>query len=205
MATNVEEEFLSKEKIKKEYGFTEALIRRFLPEPEREKPNPFYSTVGAPMKQWRRSTVESVVNTKEFADELAKTEVRRASAKKAAEQKRQETFAEYRRKADAVTVKRVSLQDLRAAAVEDKEAYEMWKGNYGCCASSAPEYVQRRWMVNFVRHRLTKYDADLYAMAGKVGVHEGYREYKAAVLDKIAIAYPELASECESQKDQQPF
>lgn len=196
----ITEEYLSKQRIKDEYEFTDAMIRDLLPAPELTKPNPHYRTTGAPMQLWLKSTVEKVVATDEFAESLKRRRERSQRAKASMQARRTHTLGEYCDKAKAITVVRIPLGDLEKRAVKAKEDYEHDKGNYGFLAGSAPDYVRRRWMVNYVRHNLTVYDRDLHDMKGKVGVHEGYEVYKSAVLDEIATVYPELAEECDDQK-----
>ena len=66
--------------------------------------------------------------------------------------------------------------------------------------SDADEQTKQRWAVNYIRHSLTTYDADLYENKGRVGKDEAYQMYRSAVLDKIAEAYPFLAEECARQE-----
>lgn len=194
------EEYLTKSRIKEEYEFTDAMIRDFLPEPELTKPNPRYSSAGAPMKLWRKSTVEKATATDEFAGALERRRKRGERGRQVAEAKRNQTLGKYQAKAQAIKVRKISYAAVEERAMQDKETYEHIKGDYDADVRNAPEHVKKRWMVNYIRHNLTVYDRDLYDMRGKVGVHEGYQSYKNAVLDKIAEAYPNLAEECERQK-----
>lgn len=200
VAKKDEEEYLSKARIKVEYEFTDAMIRDFLPEPERTAPNPYYKTTGAVVQLWSKSTIEKVVASDEFVERLKKRRARGSQRKAVAQAKREKTFDEYCDKAKAIAVRKISLGELEKRALEAKENRERGMGNLDFQAWDAPDYVRRRWMVNYVRHNLTVYDRDLYEMKGKVGVHDGYEVYKDAVLDKIADIYPELAAECEDQK-----
>ena len=50
-----------------------------------------------------------------------------------------------------------------------------------------------------MRHELTAYEAELAAVAGRVGVHEAYAEIKRLVYGAIGVAYPWLASEARRQ------
>ena len=57
----------------------------------------------------------------------------------------------------------------------------------------------RRWMVNYIRHNLTRYDEFLYEARGRTGIRFAYPEYRCAVLEEIARVYPELQEECKRQ------
>ena len=57
----------------------------------------------------------------------------------------------------------------------------------------------KRWIVNYIRHKLTNYDENLYNLSGRVGCHKAYSEYRKAVLTKIASFYPKYSQECHGQ------
>ncbi|WP_127935910.1 hypothetical protein [Nonomuraea polychroma] len=57
----------------------------------------------------------------------------------------------------------------------------------------------RRWAVNYLRHGLTSYDAELEELFGKVGVAEGVGLLQRRIYAAIAETYPMLAKECERQ------
>lgn len=63
----------------------------------------------------------------------------------------------------------------------------------------ADEDTLIRWIVNYIRHNLVDYDNFLYKISGKVGSIGVYPEIKTAVLEKIAVAYPQYKEECERQ------
>lgn len=77
--------------------------------------------------------------------------------------------------------------------------YALKCGDYKT-TDDADENTVTRWTVNYIRHRMTSYDEQLYHMKGKVGKNGMYREIHNHILYKIANVYPELAEECEQQK-----
>lgn len=63
------------------------------------------------------------------------------------------------------------------------------------------EETLKRWVVNYIRHKLVTYDSTLYDNKGKVGKDEAYPVFKKAVLDRIATLYPKYADECQKQAE----
>lgn len=185
-------------------GFNPKMIAEFLPDPIL-RPNPYYKS-GPQMKLWKKDDVDAVVITPSFQERKSARKSRVDGAKKAVETKKEKIRVEVDKAINNISVIRIDPEDLVKNALDAKYAW------YSYIASQrdepmdkevydAPEEVQQRWRVNYVRHNLTKYDSDLYNMSGKVGCHEEYIRYKRAVLDEIAKVYPELAEECERQND----
>ena len=76
----------------RERGWTGALLRRFLPEPDEEKVNPHYKCA-APMQLYLVTRVEAAEGTAEFKAMQEKLASRRAGARKSVETKRKKTEA----------------------------------------------------------------------------------------------------------------
>lgn len=192
----------------KSLGFTEKLIEMLLPEPEL-RPNPYYRSA-AHMQLFKRSDVEKAMKNPVFQERLKKREERQAAAEKAVETKRAKLKAATDKFIESIKIEKVDLDVLRTAAIEAQQDwyYEQYyyrgKG-YVKDAYGADEDTVKRWMVNFVRHEMTTYDEQLYYMKGKVGVHDMYEDIRNFILGKIAVIYPELAQECEKQKNRAIF
>ena len=184
--------------LKKEYGLTDSLIRRLLPEPTLV-PNPVYRCA-APMKLWNKTDVEKALETDEALRLIEQSEKRRAASRKAVETKRQHLEQEVDEAIRRIQVRRISCKTVMRNAVTDKEEWDYYNGHYDTDPRHAPIEHKNRWAVNYIRHNLTEYDEALWDMRGKVGVLEQYLRYKLAVLDAIAATYPEYKSECEAQK-----
>jgi hypothetical protein len=75
------------------------------------------------------------------------------------------------------------------------------RGDFDIGLSKIDDETKARWAVNYVRHKLTNYDEELYSIKGKVGIRSAYVTYKKAVLRKIAQVYPELQIACQKQID----
>lgn len=174
----------------KQRGWTDTMIKNLLPEPQL-KPVPMHPSWG-PMKLWDISLVEQVEGTEAFSKAMEKASKRKEAAEKAVVTKLVHNM-EYIEE----SIKKIKVRKLRYAVVYTRMIEDRIY-NHGYTGGN--EEAEQRWAVNFVRHELTSYDKEMYNIAGKVGTHQMYAEYKRAVLDKIAEAYPELQAECERQK-----
>ena len=182
----------------KERGWTDALIRKYLPTPDALKDNPMYKRA-APMKLYRLSRVEAAETTPEFTAAFEKILEARPAARnavqKAVETKRQQLLSYVQRLEIVVPV--LARDDLLQQARwhyndRNRERERFADG------SSDPAFL-RRITVNFVRHRLTEYEDELYRLFGRVGTADGYRALSIKVYTAIAEAYPYLADECRRQ------
>ena len=63
------------------------------------------------------------------------------------------------------------------------------------------DYTLARWVVNYIRHHLVKYDQTIENLKGKIGKDKAYFVFKKAVLDKISSIYPQYAAECQRQAE----
>ena len=187
----------------KSLGFTDKLIKELLPEPKLVT-NPHYKSA-APMKLWEISDVEEAMKNPVFQESLKKREKYKASAEKAVATKKAKLKEKTDRFLESIQIEQMDLDVLRKAAIEAKQGWYNYKFSIHCdgepqSAYDADEGTVIRWMVNYVRHEMTSYDAQLYHMKGKVGIHDMYGEIHDVILDKIAGIYPELSQECERQK-----
>ena len=80
------EEYVVKSTLK-ERGWTEALIKKFYPIPDKTKPNPYYSSAAAPMKLYSLRKVEEIEKTDEFKKKLESAQKRQAAAETAIDTK----------------------------------------------------------------------------------------------------------------------
>lgn len=185
----------------REMGFTPALITKLFPPPTL-KPNPYYRCAPE-MKLWAEETVEAAKATPEFQAAQAKREKRKAAAQKATATKRANLLAEYTQIAESIQIEVIPLDELERRALDAKQnwynAHDPYY-EYDRCAYSADAETVTRWMVNYVRHRLLSgYDGSVHALEGRTGKSDAYQAFKAAILQKIAAAYPDLADECNRQ------
>lgn len=176
-------------------GWTDSLISRFLSEPDRYKKNPHYACA-APMKLYLLERVEKVESDPQFQEARAKSEVRKRASKKAVETKTAKTLEEVD-KAVQVKVPEMARERLIKLACDHfnrRISYEAEPASI----DSDPAFLERI-CVNFLRHRMTKYDRYLDELYKKVGKSEGIEMVRQRVYKAIGDAYPWLTAECERQ------
>lgn len=202
----VKEKMLTQSKIINEYDWTKTLIKKFLPKPKLV-PNPHYRSA-APMQLWKEADVKEVMKTPEFKEAFAKAKKRKASASKAVDTKKDKLKEQKTKFLNSIHIKILSDKTLRKKALKAKrEWYEQkeFESGYYMEPSEIPnvnntdESTMQRWVVNYIRHNLVKYDNFLEKIHGKVGVHDCYVDTKVIILQKIAEAYPSYAEECRRQ------
>lgn len=186
-------------------GWTDALIRRFLGEPDATRENPRYKSA-APVRLYLRDRVEATEATAEFRAAVATGSNRRAGARKAIETKMERLRAELAAVRIEVPALDRGVLFRRACAHYNRRredrAIERGEELEGSMATedSDPAFLERI-AVNYLRHRLTSYDARLEEIAGKVGARDGRGEIARRVFLAIEEAYPWLALECRRQLD----
>lgn len=185
----------------KRLGFTDKLIKELLPEPELVT-NPCYRSA-AKMKLWKLSDVETAMETRTFQESFAKRKRYRIAAEKAVETKKAKLRATTNEFISGIHIKKVNTDNLRNRTLNAKQQWynAVADGRYEIQdAYSADDETVTRWMVNYIRHEMTSYDEQLWDIKGKVGISEAHIDLHDAILDKIALVYPELATECQRQK-----
>jgi hypothetical protein len=183
-------------------GWTLAIIRKFLPDPDDTKENPVFSSK-APMKLYAANRVADIELTAEFKWEQAKVPERRKTALKAVATKRLR-MQEY---IDNVIVElpKLTLDEAQQKAIThyNTRGPRRWDVDTSWSPASVHSDLEflDRITVNYLRHCCTKYESHLRRIAGKTGAKDGYTTMKKKVLDSIASAFPDLAEECGAQKD----
>lgn len=183
----------------KERGWTDTLIKRFLPEPDLTRPNPHHAQ-SPPMRLYSKDRVESVEQTPEFQAAFAVAQRRRQSARKAVETKRTST----RTQVESITfsligIPRNHLTRRACKHYNKRNNISRFSDRSPATLRSSPEFLDRI-TVNYLRHHETEYEGHLASVSGKVGVRESYYMIVTRVLDAIAVAYPWLADECLRQR-----
>jgi hypothetical protein len=198
---------ITKSRLKSERGWTDKLIKEFLSVPDLTKPNPNYKS-GPPMLLFDTDRIEKIEQTEEFKAQKPDTEKRKkrqASAKKAVETKMQR-MREWLNTVE-IHVPVFDKSELINRACSNYNTFLRLppSTDYDCdyyvtaTADSDPEFLDRI-CVNYLRHRLTKYEKYLDEMSGKVGFEEGYKEIRRKILSKISENYHWLADECKRQQ-----
>jgi hypothetical protein len=191
----------------KDRGWTDALIARFLGEPDLLAPNPHYRSQ-PPRKLYLIARVEAVEETDAFRIALAASAPRKRAAAGAVATKRRKMERHVERVRFAVPlIGRDELVRLACRHYNERQADRAmerdWYGSRSdyrpATPESSPAFLERI-CTNYLRHRATAYDERLDEVAGKVGVGPAYQAIVAKVLDAIAESHPWLAAECGRQK-----
>lgn len=81
---------------------------------------------------------------------------------------------------------------MRTAAISHWEQRQADRGDYHADGHGADEATIRRWMANYVRHRLTHYDGIIAQLFGLVGRDQAYELLRSKTNEAILRVYPEL-------------
>jgi len=177
----------------KERGWTATLIARHLGDPDRLAVNPHYRS-GPKVRLYVAERVERTEQQDHVRMALQKIAAsrpaRQAAAKKAAQAKADALVEAMDR--IHINVRRIDLTGLRKAAISDWERRKADRGDYDADGHSADEATLRRWMENYVRHRLTGYDGIIAQLFGLVGRDQAYALLRTKTDAAIMRVYPEL-------------
>lgn len=177
-------------------GWTEALIKRLLPEPF-EVPNPYYSTRS--MYLWNEKDVIEAEENPAFLEYQEKRKVYRKRAASAVRTKNEKMQGMLNDAIAEVKVMKLGSEEVRWLALAAKQNWYDRTKQYERNAYIADYKTVQRWTVNYIRHTLTTYDSFLFSAKGKTGISFAYPLYRKAVLQKIADTYPDLQEECRRQ------
>lgn len=182
-----------------ERGWTAAAIRRFLGEPDRTVPNPVVRSA-APVRLFSTERVEAAERTEQWQHWREKSVQRSARGRAVADAKRAALLAEIA--ALDIRVPVMPVEALARLAVAHRNRVAREQHGYDADPATVEEAdtaTLRRWMVNFLRHETTVYDATLDRLYARVGRAEATIAIRDTVYAVIAEAYPELAEEARRQ------
>lgn len=141
------------------------------------------------MKLWNEKDVKNAMKKDEFIQYQKKRKKRQVAAEKKSRQK-SDLFDAVQQSLDTIVIEVIPLDKLKQRV--------LWY-NHSC--DEADEITIRRWMVNYVKYKMTYYDGELLEIAEKTKNYEAYTLLLRTILLKIAEAYPELKDECMRQID----
>lgn len=174
-------------------GWTAALITRHLGDPDKLAVNPHYRS-GPMVRLYALARVERTEQQDDVRTALehiaARRPARQAASKKAAQAKA-DALVEAIARID-IKVRRIDLARLREAAIDHWESRKIDRGDYLADGHGADEATIRRWMENYVRHRLTEYDGIIAQLFGLVGRQQAYKLLRAKTDEAILRVYPEF-------------
>ncbi|MFI9148988.1 hypothetical protein [Streptomyces sp. NPDC053367] len=190
-------------------GWTPAMVRQLLGEPDLLRSHPHFRS--APKTRlYSIERVEAAERSEEFRAASAVAARRSAAARAAALRKRREVLA--RIAAEPIEVPRLAPARLAASAVEHRnrqdEERTSWRWGHvatPATVDSAEPSTLNRWKVDYLRHRLTRYDDILDDLSGRTGRTAAEELLRRRLYAAIATAYPDLAEECERQLREREF
>jgi len=185
----------------KERGWTAALVKQFLGEPDALKPNPYYRKA-APMLLYSPARVEQAEGQEEWKQAKARASLRSQASKTVAARKAAELLE--RAEQMQITVHRLPTETVIEQAIASYNVHnweiawrhgDVWEP---ATERSDPDFLERI-TVNYIRHHLTAYDTHLEQVAGQIGVRQAGKVIRRRIYDEIAKEYPEYAEECQRQ------
>ena len=189
--------FLNKKQLL-DRGWSESLIKRFMPEPDKTKTNPAYRKA-PPMKLYSTDRIAEIESTADFQQAQQKADARRLTGLLVAGRRRSVTLA----KVEALPEPELpdwNREKLIARAVRNYNAIWENRGREDKFATvDADECFLQRITVNYIRHMLTEYERRLDALFGQVGKQDACIIVKNKVLQAIGNKYHWLAEECNRQ------
>jgi hypothetical protein len=206
MKTTEKIPMMTKARLKSERGWTDKLIKMFLPEPDLTSPNPNYKA-GPPMLLFKIDRIEAIEQTDEFKVQQKGAAKRKEAAKKAVATKLEQLWEWLDTVEIHVPVFEKSKLIKRACDhYNDMQMEREFEGRstsgMEATADSDPKFLDRI-CVNYLRHCLTKYEEHLDEMSGKVGFGDGYEEIRRKIFSKISENYQWLADECKRQQERE--
>ncbi|MEB4210983.1 hypothetical protein [Mycobacterium sp. 94-17] len=190
----------------KERGWTQAMVRDLLGDPDQLRPNPRYRSA-APMRLYSADRVTAVEAGEDFTIRVMASKKRSAAAAAAADKRREELL-------DAVseitiTVPELGEDELARKAIKHRNDVMQFHSSgdlreeFAWADPNKPSSVEAgtlaRWKVNYLRHVCTIYDAALEDLYGRVGRDAATDVIRDRVYDVIAASYPALADEARRQ------
>ncbi|WP_026178379.1 hypothetical protein [Streptomyces hokutonensis] len=174
-------------------GWTAGMVRQLLGEPDLLRANPHVRS-SPPTRLYRVERVETAERSDAFRAVAATAARRSAAARSAARRRRREVLT--RITAEPIDVPRLTPQRLTALAVEHRNRQDEER-TYTATVEGADPSELDRWKVDYLRHRLTRYDELLSGLHGTTGRAAAEELLRRRLYAAITEAYPLLAQECE--------
>lgn len=194
-------EFIPKSALR-DRGWTDLLIKTFLPKPHEMRQNPNYRS-GPPMCLYKIAIVEEIEQSTEFQQKMFQAQKRKQSARKAVETKLDNLRQDLAEMQFSVPV--LSEDCLLKNATDHYNDMQEWRecNGFKTCGLLADEKSDKEFLnriqVNYLRHCMTEYEEKLDQISGRVGFGEGYTDIRKKIFTEIARLYPWLVDECKRQ------
>jgi hypothetical protein len=187
--------------LKDERGWTDALVRKFLGQPDELKANPYYKKAPK-MKLYLLARIEKAEQTQEFKLAVEKAKVRKKGAQKGLVTKTNNLVEKA--KAEKIDVPLIEREKLMEAAIENyKSRLSLYRDEEEAqflFDASDEEFISRI-CANYLRHCCSRYEEAIYKYQGKVGFEEALKIIREKVLNAISSTYPFLSEECANRRN----
>lgn len=173
-----------------EKGWTDGLIKKFLPKPDLELPNPYYKKA-ANMKYYKLTRISKIEKTELFNLEFEKTKNYKKTAKKAVETKTNKLVEEIEK--IEISIPKMSEIDLINKAVDHYNMFHLSRGDFKYVDTNYTTFSDdfiKRISENYLRHCLTPYEKQLRALYKKTGKTVAIEIIRDKICDEIYKQYP---------------
>ena len=152
--------------------------------PDAEAKNPHHSS-GPKMRLYYKLRISSILA--HHPEYVKKVDSKRSEAAKKAVETKREKAIEYGMQTEVNVIAVDGKKALEACIAERRD----WLMEKQCDFDGV---ITKRMFVNFVRHRLSDYEEDFYAMGGKVGMSESHDILKERYDEAIKEMYSDILS-----------
>jgi hypothetical protein len=180
----------------KQRGWTDAAIKKFAPEPDEVRDQPWPHRNSPPMKFYLLARIKKIEQRKTWIAWQEGSAVRKKSAAKAVSTK----IAALTQWLDSLVIEvpQMTDEELTTRAVEHYNIH--WMDTEKRARVDDDEDFLDRISVNYLRHELSPYEEHLNQIAGKTGAHEARSRLRSLIYNAIEDAYPDLGVECYKQE-----
>lgn len=196
------EKLITRSDLKNKMGWTDGMIKRFLPNPDEIKPNPIFRSASA-MKLYSIDRIQNIEITEEFKNYKNRAIKFKSSSKKSVETKRENALNWVSNLNISIPV--IERNNLIKLAVDHYNQIQFDRDSCGlssnlCSATTKSDLsFLERISVNYLRHCMTDYDYFLETMYGRVGINDIYFKLRDRIFQEISNKYPWLKQECKRQ------
>lgn len=202
------ERYLCASDLQNEGDWTLAAIKRFLGQPDKTRPNPYYQS-GPPVRLYSVERVKEVEQSQEFKAWCEKSRKRRATARLVSKQQREKLIAWVDNlHIEVPHLRRKELIEKACANYNDHHSYQELQSGRDLDKYASPDMAESfilRICVNYLRHCLTPYEEQLSRMSGQSGAVAGHEHLFKRCCEAIAAAYPFLKEECSRQLERRDY
>lgn len=196
MSETTKTEYITAKKLKEERGWTDSLIKKYLPNPDETKTNPYYRS-GPKMRLFKIDRVNEIEKKEDFIHDKVKTDKRKESTQDAVLTKKCKLRSYI--KDIEIYIPHIEKKSLIKESVDHYNDLHFDQGKRAFINDD--EVFLNRICVNYLRHEASVYETELEKIKGKTGKIAAYSILKERILEQIAKQYDWLEEECNNQKD----